>query len=312
MTKIQILFALFNKRIEKYIVNLIEKRTTATGEKTNNSYLFEKFSFTFVFLKFFLKVTKLYKIGYENALDVQVNYNQFISKKIPKVFSGFNILHLSDLHLCLIPELAEVLRKKIESTDFDICLITGDFHHKTEKDSSKSINLMKTLTPVLQKANYGVYGILGNHDSKEMIPALEEIGIKMICNETIEIVKNDAKIFITGFNYRESYKTLEFFYISNKLNNKELNIFLNHSPRVIYEASFFYDIYLCGHTHGGQICLPNNKPIIIRSRALRKYSSGTWKKGNMLGYTSKGAGSSGVPVRFFCKPEVTVHTLFNE
>jgi uncharacterized protein len=66
---------------------------------------------------------------------------------------------------------------------------------------------------------------------------------------------------------------------------------------------------LSGHTHGGQICLPGQIAVSLDSVLPRRFGAGAWKYHNMTGYTSVGAGSSIVPVRFNCLPEVTIHYL---
>jgi predicted MPP superfamily phosphohydrolase len=66
---------------------------------------------------------------------------------------------------------------------------------------------------------------------------------------------------------------------------------------------------LCGHTHGGQICLPGGIPILTDSDAPRAFACGAWRFHDMVGYTSVGCGSSIVDVRLNCLPEVTLHRL---
>ena len=66
---------------------------------------------------------------------------------------------------------------------------------------------------------------------------------------------------------------------------------------------------LCGHTHGGQICLPGGVPILTDSDAPRAFARGAWNYRGMAGYTSVGCGSSIVDVRLNCLPEVTLHHL---
>jgi predicted MPP superfamily phosphohydrolase len=66
---------------------------------------------------------------------------------------------------------------------------------------------------------------------------------------------------------------------------------------------------LSGHTHGGQICLPGSVALIKVCKVPRRMQKGGWIFRNMAGYTSVGTGSCGVPLRFFCPPEMTVHTL---
>jgi hypothetical protein len=69
------------------------------------------------------------------------------------------------------------------------------------------------------------------------------------------------------------------------------------------------DLYLCGHSHGGQICLPGERPIITHCRCPRSYKAGPWQHETMRGYTSRGVGTSLFPIRLFCKPEIIIHTL---
>jgi len=69
------------------------------------------------------------------------------------------------------------------------------------------------------------------------------------------------------------------------------------------------DLYLCGHTHGGQIRLPwGHAPVKNLSRC-REYQHGLWRHEQMTGYTSAGAGVSCIPIRYNCPPEVTLITL---
>jgi hypothetical protein len=66
---------------------------------------------------------------------------------------------------------------------------------------------------------------------------------------------------------------------------------------------------LCGHTHGGQVCLPGGVPILTDSGSPRAFARGAWRYRGMAGYTSVGCGSSIVDARFNCPPEVTLHRL---
>jgi hypothetical protein len=66
---------------------------------------------------------------------------------------------------------------------------------------------------------------------------------------------------------------------------------------------------LVGLTHGGQICLPGSIPITLDSVLPWRMGAGAWQYHTMIGYTSVGAGSSVVAVRFNCPPEITLHQL---
>ena len=92
--------------------------------------------------------------------------------------------------------------------------------------------------------------------------------------------------------------------------SRERRILLAHSPEVIPEASERgFCLYLTGHTHAGQICLPGGWPPMVNARCPRRYIAGAWTFNGMAGYTSRGTGSSGVFARFNCPPEVVIHIL---
>ena len=88
-------------------------------------------------------------------------------------------------------------------------------------------------------------------------------------------------------------------------------ILLSHTPEIYRQAAHAgFDLLLCGHTHGGQICLPGGIPVTLDSRCPRYMGAGAWRYHNMTGYTSVGAGTSIVDVRLNCPPEITLHRLF--
>jgi len=85
---------------------------------------------------------------------------------------------------------------------------------------------------------------------------------------------------------------------------------LAHSPEVFVEAEKAgFELYFCGHTHGGQVCLPGDFVLINNARSPRKLCKGSWSHGRMSGYTSPGTGCSGLPVRFNCPPTIALHIL---
>jgi predicted MPP superfamily phosphohydrolase len=83
-----------------------------------------------------------------------------------------------------------------------------------------------------------------------------------------------------------------------------------HSAEVADDADAAgYALYLCGHTHGGQICLPGGRPLVTHLKRCRHAASGLWRQGRMVGYTSRGLGVSDLPMRFNTRGEVVVITL---
>jgi predicted MPP superfamily phosphohydrolase len=64
-------------------------------------------------------------------------------------------------------------------------------------------------------------------------------------------------------------------------------LLLAHTPEMFAEAAKAgIDLYLTGHTHGGQICLPWIGSLVMNAACPREYTRGHWRHGGMQGYTS--------------------------
>jgi predicted MPP superfamily phosphohydrolase len=88
------------------------------------------------------------------------------------------------------------------------------------------------------------------------------------------------------------------------------SILLSHTPETFRQAAHAqFDGFLCGHTHGGQLCLPGGFPLTWDARCPRRMAAGSWTYHGMQGFTSVGSGSSIVPVRLNCPPEIVIHHL---
>jgi predicted MPP superfamily phosphohydrolase len=89
-----------------------------------------------------------------------------------------------------------------------------------------------------------------------------------------------------------------------------VSILLSHTPEIYRQAAHAqFSVMLCGHTHGGQICLPGGYPLTLDAKCPRYLGAGPWRYHNMVGYTSRGSGTSIVKARFNCLPEITLHRL---
>ena len=86
---------------------------------------------------------------------------------------------------------------------------------------------------------------------------------------------------------------------------------LVHTPDLAEDAARLgCALYLCGHTHGGQICLPGGWPIVQHLHKETRLGRGLWRRRQMIGYTSLGAGVAGsLPIRLFAPAEITLFRL---
>jgi len=257
-----------------------------------------------------LKAAGLYWRGHRNALDVHVKFQELSCVDLPAAFDGFRLLHISDTHIDGNPELIDILVRLIEPLEYDACVITGDFREGTFEDYETPARLMIELRRHIKTVTFA---ILGNHDAVEMVPMLEDGGIRILLNEHVVLERRDEKIWLAGVDDPHYYETDNLDKAIEGVPEAGFKILLAHSPEIARKAAFAgINIYLCGHTHAGQICLPGGRPLLTNSKCLRKLRSGLWHFEEMTGYTSHGAGTSSVAVRFNCPPEITVHTLRRE
>ena len=260
-------------------------------------------------IKTILKTTGIWPIAVNNASRYRIIEHIVPIPHLPDVFDGFRILHLSDLHIEGMIDKGHALQATLATLQYDLCVMTGDYRFLTYGHYDKTLTLMETLVQSIQ-APYGVTGILGNHDWLEMVPGLERCGIRMLLNEAQALEKGSEAIWLLGLDDVHYYETGDLKKTVGLAPSEAVRILLVHSPEIIPEAATAgMDLYLCGHSHGGQICLPGGRPIITHCRCPRSYKAGPWQYQAMRGYTSRGVGTSLFPIRLFCYPEIIIHTL---
>jgi predicted MPP superfamily phosphohydrolase len=254
-----------------------------------------------------LRLTGLYWRGQKNAERIEIRHNYIVQQDVPLNFEGFTILHLSDLHADMNPGAMQRLIELLGEVQYDICVLTGDYRGQTFGPFDAALEGVAQVRSHLRKL---VYGVLGNHDTIRMVPSLEEIGIRMLLNESETIVRGDQRIHLAGIDDAHYYRADNIEKTASGISHGEFSILLSHTPEIYRQAAHAnFKLLLSGHTHGGQVCLPGSIPITLDSVLPRHMGSGPWKYHNMAGYTSVGVGSSIVAVRFNCPPEITLHHL---
>jgi uncharacterized protein len=249
----------------------------------------------------------LYSRARRNADQIAIRRNLLEFESLPPAFADFTILHLSDLHADISEGAMQQLIRIVGDLKYDICVLTGDYRGKTYGPFDISLKSILELRAQLKEP---LYGVLGNHDSIYMVPALEEMGIRMLFNECVTLSRNDSQIYLAGIDDAHFYRTDDIEKAAKQIPGGAFSILLSHTPEVYRKAaSAGFNLMLSGHTHGGQLCLPGGIPIKLEARLPRSMGAGAWQYGRMAGYTSVGAGTSLLPVRLNCPPEITLHTL---
>lgn len=306
------IFHQLGKRLgNNYLKNRLyaEKCHTSFNRLLSRIHYQEDMDPKFIFLKLLLILAGSLDRLRLNTIKYEINYQIASFNNLPEKFNGLKILHLSDIHVEGIPDRGESLINKISSLNYDLCLITGDYRFLSIGDYLPTIEKVKAITNSI-KCRHGIIGILGNHDSIDMVPGLESIGIRMLINESHNLIENNEYIWIAGVDNPSFHTCASMTTTLRQIPEQEFTILLAHSPGLLREARRRnIDYYLCGHTHGGQLCLPGGKPIITKAKSERPYAIGAWNYKGMKGYTSRGIGTAGLPVRLNCPPEITIHTL---
>jgi len=254
-----------------------------------------------------LKITGMYERGLRNTERIVVRHNEAHFRNLPPNFDGFTLLHVTDLHADMSVRAMRRLAEILPGLDYDVCVITGDFRGETLGPFDESMEEMARLRPYLKNS---VYAILGNHDSVRMVPRLEDMGVRVLLNESVAIERGGERIHLAGIDDAHLYHLQNFEKATAEIPHSEFSILLSHTPETYRQAAHAdFDFFLAGHTHGGQLCLPGSIPMKLEAKMPRRLGKGAWKHHNMLGYTSVGVGSCIVPVRFNCSPEITLHHL---
>ncbi len=255
-----------------------------------------------------LRITGLWRRGVRNAHDIALTRLELAFDDLPAAFDGFRILQLSDLHVDFLAEPLESALALVAGETIDLCVLTGDYRKRV---SGPYAQIMPTIERLVARlpTQHGVLAILGNHDCADMAADFEKLGITVLLNESRSIRRDGAEIHLTGTDDVHYYYTDR---ARAALDDAPagFKIALVHSAELADAAAAAgFRLYLAGHTHGGQVCLPGGRPIITHMSRHRGYAAGLWRHGSMTGYTSTGIGVSGLPVRFNSRGEAVIVTL---
>ncbi|MGH9652020.1 MAG: metallophosphoesterase [Bryobacteraceae bacterium] len=289
----------------------IEEHAARTGIPCRRHPLMNRTERLFLkpLLKLGLKASGLYPRGAANALQPVVRSLRLECPGLPAAFHGYRILQISDLHIDGVDGLAEIVAEKLAGIRADLCVLTGDYRFHNEGSCERVYPRLKRILSSI-RAEQGIYAILGNHDASEIAFRLEEMGVSMLVNEAAPVCKKNETIWLAGVDDPYDYRCDDLAAALDAIPPGGFKVLLAHTPALYRTAAAAgVDLYLCGHTHAGQICFPLVGALFHHVNAPRAHTGGYWHYGRMHGYTSAGAGSSGLPVRFNCPPEITLFEL---
>jgi uncharacterized protein len=258
-----------------------------------------------------LKTLGLWERGLANGLDVEYRVVELSLPRLPREFDGYRILQISDPHFDAAPAIGETILRAVSGAEVDLCVLTGDYR-SAERGAFTQTAILEPLAAVCRavRAPDGFLAILGNHDVAGMVAPFERLGLRMLINRRHQVRRGALSITVTGLDDVYRYYTPAASAALSAHDPQTFGVVLAHSPEMAGEAAAAgHALYLCGHCHGGQVCLPGGWPVVRHLSRHRDLYSGLWRQGEMWGYTSAGAGLSDPPVRFNCRGEVTEFRL---
>ncbi len=241
------------------------------------------------------------------ALDI--SQTRLPTQKIP-AGKELRIVHLSDLHLHKFTSFFRKVAKEANSLNPDIILLTGDYVEE-ERNLSDVLEFLDLL-----KASTGIFAVQGNWEYWALIEGrnlqnkFRRSGVELLINQRADINWNGIPVSLLGIDFPSSSNSVQ--QLNIDANTDHLNIALSHVPAFQHELlESKTDLILCGHTHGGQVRLPWMKPLHL-PRHSDPYVSGLYHVGQAKVplYVSRGIGTSILPIRFFCPPEISLIRLF--
>ncbi len=236
--------------------------------------------------------------------------NRLIVKRLKikdEDLKGLKIVFASDFHIKFYEE--KRLKKIVElinTENPDLVLSTGDFFSGYRNISTMSLDkIAKEFGNV--KSKYGFYTSLGNHDyhrdNEKVAQILSQDGIVTLSNNNTFVQTDDKCLFVAGVEDLKTGKPD----VEKALNGTSgATILLTHSPDVFENVPDSVNLTLAGHLHGGQVRLPIIGALFCPSKFGTKYASGYFEEGNKKMYVTAGIGTSKLPIRFLCTPEIVV------
>ena len=241
---------------------------------------------------------------------------------LPTAFNGLTVAQLSDIHLDEFTEpwfLHEAVAR-INSLNPDFVFLTGDY--VTHQFGSLQFAIgagWQCANILLGLKCRRIYAILGNHDilvsAKQVTKALEDNGIPVLRNSYVPIQRSGSRIWLAGLDDPVVGHPRPDLAIPASIRNvpNEPVVLLCHAPDyartlAVNPAGQAVSLMLSGHTHGGQVRLPFIGALVLPIGG-KLYPEGEFRVGRIQLYVNRGLGTVGVPFRFDCPPEITLHTM---
>lgn len=229
------------------------------------------------------------------------------------------LIHLSDLHVERTSPREQRVNALVASLQPDVIVFSGDLVNLSYRDDAQAKTDVRAVISAWH-APLGVYLVPGT----PAVEPLERVGqfvegqtnLSLLLNRWTTVETRCGALHILGLITTHDLKTDRETLATMLESTPEggFKLLLVHSPDIAPEAGAAgFDLYLCGHTHGGQIRLPLVGALATASAWGRRFANGRTQVGGMIEYTSRGIGMEGLGApraRFLCPPEVILWEIF--
>lgn len=225
-----------------------------------------------------------------------------IRGSVPKPLT---IAHLTDLHTSGLGRRELKMLALLEQERPDAIVITGD--------TTADTGTLEMSRDVLGKLNapLGVWAVRGNWElwrpSTEERAFYESVGINFLLNSSRRLTEG---IWLAGLDD----PLVGAPDLDGALEGVPADVFtilLFHEPDFFDKTAGKCDLALSGHLHGGQVRFPWIGPLWLPART-RNFIEGWYESKGSRMYVSRGIGTSILPVRFNCRPEIALITIARE
>ena len=229
--------------------------------------------------------------------------------KLDRVFDGYRIVQITDLHAGDGIDRAQLERvvAAVNAQNPDLVVITGDHVSRLPRQHVKLLDTLAKLHP-----RDRTLSVMGNHDvyndPTPIRTAIAQAGITLLENTIYTVKRDRATLHIAGVGDVFA-KQAKLDRVLAQLPPTGAAIMLAHEPDFADDtaATGRFGLQLSGHSHGGQIRIPFYGGYL--PEYARKYPLGRYQVGDMIQYTSRGIGMIKIYGRFNCRPEISVFTL---
>lgn len=269
---------------------------------------------------------------------LEVNHYPLPHPRWPQNLKGWSIVHLTDLHVVRFGGYERAVLRQVERLNPQVIVLTGDL-----VDHRHGIEAFLRLARSLQ-APAGVWAVFGNREVRNHFP-LNEFAHRLEQETPVQVLRNAAaplpgtggQVWVVGVEiphfgtlFLEEQRLREAGLIGPKegaflqLWGKEMEARLGQALKAVPPNAFRIglihtpdmappllqrrvEVLLAGHTHGGQVRLPGGVPLTRHVRlAPSAWFQGLHRIGESWLFVSRGIGTSNLPFRFACRPEVAV------